>query len=124
MLSSSMGYEFCPNGMGGVLGANSTGLFPSPCTSYSSSAGNAEMAQDLILPDYAQPTTAFGKRRRRRSLVSCRRRSTAVGGVRRRRRSTAVGGVRRRRSTAAGCSSMKVGGARRRRRSTRSSMYA
>ena len=28
----SMGYEFCPSGMGGVLGANSTGLFPSPCT--------------------------------------------------------------------------------------------
>ena len=28
----SMGYEFCPNGQGGVLGANSTGLFPSPCT--------------------------------------------------------------------------------------------
>jgi hypothetical protein len=30
-LNMSMGYEFCPNGMGGVLGANSTGLFPSPC---------------------------------------------------------------------------------------------
>ena len=38
MLNASMGYEFCPNGMGGVLGANSTGLFPSPCMS-SSSAG-------------------------------------------------------------------------------------
>ena len=47
MLSSSMGYEFCPNGMGGVLGANSTGLFPSPCMS-SSSSGAAK----------------FGKRRR------------------------------------------------------------
>jgi hypothetical protein len=28
----SGGYEFCPSGQGGVLGANSTGLFPSPCT--------------------------------------------------------------------------------------------
>ena len=30
-LNASMGYEFCSNG-GGVLGADSTGLFPSPCT--------------------------------------------------------------------------------------------
>jgi len=28
----SGGYEFCPSGQGGVLGSNSTGLFPSPCT--------------------------------------------------------------------------------------------
>jgi hypothetical protein len=45
-LSQSMGYEFCSNG-GGVLGANSTGLFPTPCT--------------------PQAPAAFGKRRRRRS---------------------------------------------------------
>jgi len=30
-LYASMGYEFCPLGSGGVLGANSTGLFPTPC---------------------------------------------------------------------------------------------
>jgi hypothetical protein len=45
-LSASMGYEFCPGG-GGVLGANSTGLFPSPCMA-------------------APPAAKFGKRRRRR----------------------------------------------------------
>ena len=45
-LSASMGYEFCSNG-GGVLGANSTGLFPTPCTPQA-------------------PAAAFGKRRRRR----------------------------------------------------------
>jgi len=30
-LSASMGYSFCPDGSGGVLGVNSTGLFPTPC---------------------------------------------------------------------------------------------
>jgi hypothetical protein len=50
MLSQSMGYEFCSGG-GGVLGANSTGLFPSPCMN---------------------ETTAFGKRRR---IVTRRRKS-------------------------------------------------
>jgi hypothetical protein len=51
-LSSSMGYEFCSGG-GGVLGANSTGLFPSPCM------GAAMMGSG--------PAAAFGKRRRRRT---------------------------------------------------------
>jgi len=51
-LSSSMGYEFCSGG-GGVLGANSTGLFPSPCM------GGAMMGSG--------PAAAFGKRRRRRT---------------------------------------------------------
>ena len=46
-LNASMGYEFCSNG-GGVLGANSTGLFPSPCKNMTPAAA------------------AFGKRRRRR----------------------------------------------------------
>jgi len=45
-LSNSMGYEFCSNG-GGVLGANSTGLFPTPCMNAS-----------------ATPKAAFGRRRR------------------------------------------------------------
>jgi hypothetical protein len=36
-LVNSMGYEFCSDGVGGVLGSNSTGLFPSPCVSASSS---------------------------------------------------------------------------------------
>jgi hypothetical protein len=58
-LAQSMGYEFCPSGMGGVLGANSTGLFGSPCTS---------------------ATSSFGASRRRRRRAPCkvvrRRRST------------------------------------------------
>jgi hypothetical protein len=54
-LWSSMGYEFCPSGMGGVLGATSTGLFPSPCVSLSSSQRAAEAA--LALPSYA---SSFG----------------------------------------------------------------
>jgi hypothetical protein len=52
-LSGSMGYEFCSGG-GGVLGVNSTGLFPSPCMS-------------ATMPMMgAGPAAAFGKRRRRR----------------------------------------------------------
>jgi len=64
-LSASMGYEFCPNGQGGVLGFNSTGLYPSPCTSKSSS---------------------FGRRRRRRTSCGAfgRRRRSATGTRRRR----------------------------------------
>ena len=53
-LSASMGYEFCSGG-GGVLGANSTGLFPSPCM------GKGVMG----------PTAAFGKRRRSRFASDC-----------------------------------------------------
>jgi hypothetical protein len=52
-LSSSMGYEFCSGG-GGVLGANSTGLFPSPC-----------MGTTMPMMG-AGPAAAFGKRRRNR----------------------------------------------------------
>jgi hypothetical protein len=89
-LSASMGYEFCPDGMGGVLGDRSTGLFPSPCVSASSSAGSA-----------------FGKRRRKRSMVMRPRKRSMV--MRPRRRSTEIGAHRRRRST--------VIGAHRRRRS-------
>jgi len=117
MLNASMGYEFCPNGMGGVLGANSTGLFPSPCMS-SSSSGMAPRpaaprppaprppaprppAPRPPAPRPAAPRKpAFGVRRRRSTAtgdVRRRRRSTATGDVRRRRRSTAAGGARRRR---------------------------
>ena len=84
MLNASMGYEFCPNGMGGVLGANSTGLFPSPCMS-SSSSGSKSMAGSLSgamtrstsstagsmtrsgSGSGAMTASAFGKRRRVRS---------------------------------------------------------
>jgi len=41
-LYQSMGYEFCPLGQGGVLGANSTGLFPSPCYARNAAEANAE----------------------------------------------------------------------------------
>jgi hypothetical protein len=87
MLSASMGTEFCPNGMGGVLGTESTGLFPSPCRSATSSG-----------------PAAFGRYRRRRRSAAIgshkrryrRRRSTAIG-TRRRRRASAVGAHHRRR---------------------------
>jgi hypothetical protein len=86
-LSASMGYEFCPNGQGGVLGFNSTGLYPSPCTSKSSSFGRRRR----------RSTAAFG-RKRRTSTIGRRRRSSAIG---RRRRSPAIG-RRRRRCSATG----------------------
>ena len=54
-LSASMGYQFCPNGMGGVLGANSTGMFPSPCTPMAAPAA----------------PMAFGRRRSKRK--ACRK---------------------------------------------------
>jgi hypothetical protein len=62
-----MGYEFCPSGMGGVLGAMGTGLFPSPCRPLDVAQQQKENA--AVLPSYvASPLgaakTAFGKRRR------------------------------------------------------------
>ena len=91
-LNASMGYEFCPNGQGGVLGFNSTGLFPSPCTALNSSALTNEMAADL--PDYS---SSFGRLRRR----STRRRSTRrrVSSIGARRRRTAVGSKKKQHRT-------------------------
>jgi hypothetical protein len=67
-LSNSMGYEFCSNG-GGVLGANSTGLFPTPCMNAS-----------------AAPKAAFGRRRRvGRPRKAYRKRRTTRRRVTRRR---------------------------------------
>lgn len=126
-LMNSMGYEFCPSGMGGVLGANSTGLFPSPCTSMNMGQQQAEAA--ATLPAYsstgigaaatssqlASYANMFGRRqvrRRRSTTVGAKRKTAAGGAVRRRRRSTAVGAKRKtaigrrhkkvRRSTAVG----------------------
>jgi len=64
----SGGYEFCPSGQGGVLGANSTGLFPSPCTPMDAAQAAAEAT--VALPTYATSTliptattaAAFGRR--------------------------------------------------------------
>ena len=84
----SMGYEFCPSGMGGVLGANSTGLFPSPCTSLNSAQAKAEAA--VALPSYS---SSYGRRSRRRRSNAIGEnamsnvRYTGLGGARRRRRS-------------------------------------
>ena len=61
-LNASMGYEFCPNGEGGVLGFNSTGLYPSPCTTKNAAALANEMAADL--PVYSSSNLMFGRRRR------------------------------------------------------------
>jgi hypothetical protein len=87
-LNQSMGYEFCPNGQGGVLGFNSTGLFPSPCTSMNTAAAANEM--NAVLPSYS--SSGYGRRRsvKRRST---KRRSVAEFG--RRRRSVAAGGRKR-----------------------------
>lgn len=97
-LSASMGYEFCPNGQGGVLGFNSTGLYPSPCTSKSSSFGRRR-----------RRSSAIGARRRRRAAhhkrakrcysIGARRRRSASGVKRRRRRSTVIGTHHKRRRT-------------------------
>jgi hypothetical protein len=64
-LSASMGYQFCPSGMGGVLGANSTGMFPTPCTSMNQAQAAAESA--VALPSYV---SSFGRRRTRRRMTS------------------------------------------------------
>ena len=81
-LSASMGYEFCPNGMGGVLGANSTGLFPSPCigsapmTGRSSSFGGYSM-----FPQFGRrrAASAIGSKGRSRTKIGSRRRNAAGG---------------------------------------------
>jgi hypothetical protein len=66
----SAGYEFCPSGMGGVLGANSTGLFPSPCTPMNAAQATAEA--NVALPTYAPGATAaaFGRRYKPRTYRS------------------------------------------------------
>ena len=96
-LSASMGYEFCPSGMGGVLGADSTGLFPSPCTSMNTKQAVTEATASMpssSAPALGSYSNAFGRRRRRT-------RSTAIGRRTRRRktRSTAIGRRTRRRKT-------------------------
>ena len=115
-LHESMGYEFCPNGMGGVLGFNSTGLFPSPCTSYSSSAPTM-----MALPPPTKVSMGGFGVKRRSAAGGVKRRSAAGGGfgaVHRRRsvkrRSVDAGGfgaVHRRRyvkrRSAAGCANDK-----------------
>ncbi len=83
-LSASMGYQFCPSGMGGVLGANSTGMFPTPCTSLSTSQAMAEAA--VALPTYSsfgrkrgRKSTRRTKRKGRKSTRRTKRRSTRKG---------------------------------------------
>jgi hypothetical protein len=77
-LNEAMGYEFCPNGMGGVLGFNSTGLFPSPCISQGSSA---PVQMGSLPPPTKVSEGGFGRRRRstrrRVSSMGLRRRSAA-----------------------------------------------
>jgi hypothetical protein len=67
MLSQSMGYEFCPSGMGGVLAT--TGLFPSPCTPFNQAQATAEA--NATLPEYTTtPAGAFGRRYKPRTYRS------------------------------------------------------
>lgn len=100
----SYGYEFCPDGKGGVLGFNSTGLFPSPCTSYSSSAPT----MGALPPPTKVSEGGFGRRRPRRRTAAAGKRKSAIGSRKRRNASGC---------TAAGKSKLAVGG--RKRRSTR-----
>ena len=96
MLNASMGYEFCPNGMGGVLGANSTGLFPSPCMSSSSSGMKPAPKPPAPRPPAPRPAAPRppAPKAAPKFGVRGRRRSTATGDVRRRRRN--AGGARSR----------------------------
>jgi len=66
-LSAMMGNEFCSNG-GGVLGANSTGLYPTPCMSA------AMPTMDAMGAMGSAPASAFGKRRRSKKTMYGRRR--------------------------------------------------
>jgi hypothetical protein len=93
-LSASMGYQFCPSGMGGVLGAGSTGLYASPCTTFNAGQASAEKA--LMLNNYsssglgasatssslASYSNMFGRRRKYKKTCSSRRtkrKSTKAG---------------------------------------------
>ncbi len=110
-LGMSMGYEFCPSGMGGVLGAGSTGLFPSPCTTMN--MGQAQAEANMTLPAYsssdlgaAASSSLFGRRRRKTRAASGfgatrKKRSSAVGATRKK-RSSAVGATRKKRASAVG----------------------
>jgi serine/arginine repetitive matrix protein 2 len=103
MLSNSMGYEFCPNGMGGVLGANSTGLFASPCMSAAPVAMGA--SSSFGRRRRKSKMSAFGRKRRSTKRRSTKRKTTKRRSTKRRstkRRSTRIGetefGKRRRRT--------------------------
>jgi hypothetical protein len=87
-LSASMGYEFCPDGSGGVLGVNSTGLFPTPCGQTAAmgpiaatppTTGSVVALYNAAAADRAYaPAGAFGAKQSRRkrgskSRVVCRR---------------------------------------------------
>ena len=71
-LYQSMGGEFCPNGMGGVLGANSTGLFPTPCVSArgASSSYGRRRRRSMAME--------FGRRRRMSKSMAPRRMSKSM----------------------------------------------
>jgi hypothetical protein len=74
-LINSMGYEYCKSGYGGVLGATSTGLFPSPCSS-TADAMAQQNEMNAELPDYSlvpNPGAGFGKRRRYRKKATKRK---------------------------------------------------
>jgi len=88
-LNASMGYEFCPNGMGGVLGFNSTGLFPSPCISQGSSA---PVQMGSLPPPTKVSQGGFGRRRYRKKSTTAVGRKTAAGCAAIGRKKSMVGG--------------------------------
>jgi hypothetical protein len=60
-LWQSMGYEFCSDG-GGVLGANSTGLFPTPCMPPPSAARPTASRPSAALPSAVRPKAVAAKK--------------------------------------------------------------
>jgi hypothetical protein len=80
--------------MGGVLGANSTGLFPSPCTPALGASSSGYGSRRRPRSTKRRSTAAFGRRRSSAAIGSRRRRSSAAIGSRRRRSS--VGSTKRR----------------------------
>ena len=107
-LGMNMGYEFCPSGMGGVLGAGSTGLFPTPCTSMNQAQAQAEANLTLPPADIgAAALSSFGRhhRKKRVSAVGAKKRVSAVGAKKRvsavgaKKRASSVGATRRGRCT-------------------------
>ena len=77
-LVNSMGYEFCSDGVGGVLGSNSTGLFPSPCVSASSSGADRSTTGD-VKAAYKEANAergAFGRRRRAKKKAATKKAAT------------------------------------------------
>ena len=91
-LSQSMGYSFCPDGMGGVLGPYSTGLYATPCQSPSSSFGRRRRRSASSFGARCRKGYRRSKTGKSRCVRSTRRRVTRRKTVRKSRRRYNVAG--------------------------------